>query len=340
MRRRRFFALVAGAMVVAGCDLNGDSADSAVGRLSILEPTADGHGWDGIAGRLASVLVLSGLARSAMAVERPGALGSIPRDAFGAVRGSFTHEGTLLVTAMPMVTAAEIANTAAVVDAATPLARLVGDWTVLVVPSDSRLRTFEDFAAELRRNPAVLTVGGRPEGGSDHVLYGMIGKCLGVDARLLEYAGFLGAEDAAEALQVGRVAALLGSARALRPEITAGRLRPLVVSSGSRLDGIDAPTLLEVEVRLEYSDWCGLLGPKGMSQTDRDAAIALCDRIDAAPRWRALCAANGWSRVYLSGDDFRQWLFTETARTRGVLHELGLLKSSDTTCWGSCVRRP
>ncbi|GAA4191545.1 tripartite tricarboxylate transporter substrate-binding protein [Streptosporangium oxazolinicum] len=339
MRRRGFFALAAGVLVAAGCDAGG-GAGPAVKRLFILEPTADGHGWDGIAGRLATVLVQSGLARTAMAVERRGALGSAPRDAFGAFHGPFAREGRLLVTAMPMVAAAEIANTTAVVNAATPIARLVGDWAVLVVPSDSRLRTFEDFAARLRGNPAGLTVGGGAEGGSDHVLYGMIGKCLGVDTRLLEYAGYLAPEDAAEALQVGRVAALLGSARALRPEIRAGRLRPLVVSSGGRIDGIDAPTLMEVDVRLEYSDWCGLLGPKDMSPGDRDAAIDLCDRIDAAPRWRSLCAAHGWSRVYLSGDEFRQWLFTETARTRGVLHELGLLKSSDTTCWGSCVRRP
>lgn len=339
MRRRGFFALAAGAVVAAGCGAAGNPA-GAVGRLTLLEPTAVGHGWDGIGRRLASILVLSGLARSAMTAGRPGALGAVPRDAFDTPRGPFAREGRLLVTAMPMVTAAEIANTAAVVDATTPLARLVGDWAALVVPAHSRLRTFEDFAAELRRDPSRLTVGGRLEGGSDHVLYGMIGKCLGVDIRLLEYAGYLAAEDAAEALGVGRVAALLGSARSLKPEIVAGRLRPLVVSSGSRLNRIDAPTLLEVDVRLEYSDWCGLLGPKKMNEEDRAAAIALCDGIDAAPRWRDLCAANGWSRVYLSGDDFRQWLFTETARTRGVLHELGLLKSSDTTCWGSCVRRP
>ncbi|MEU4832187.1 tripartite tricarboxylate transporter substrate-binding protein [Streptosporangium sp. NPDC023615] len=360
MRRRGFFALAAGAVVLAGCGGEGAPAGAAVDRLFLLEPAADGHGWDGIARRLASVLVRSGLARTVMAVERPGVLGSAPRDAFvvpgapglagdagdaasgasGASGVSFAREGRLLVTAMPMVAAAEIANTAAVVEAATPLARLAGDWTALVVPAGSRLRAFEDLAAALHRDPAGLTVGGRLEGGSDHVLYGMIGKCLGVDTRLLEYAGYLAAADAAEALRVGRVAAMLGSARALLPAISAGRLRPLAVSSGGRIEGIDAPTLMELGVRLEYSDWCGLLGPRGMSEGDRQAAIALCERLDATPHWRALCAANGWSRVFLGGDDFRRWLSTETGRTRGVLHELGLLTSSDTTCWGSCVRRP
>ena len=97
---------------------------------------------------------------------------------------------------------------------------------------------------------------------------------------------------------------------------------------------------MELEVRLEYSDWCGLLGPRDMRPEDRDAAVALCDRLDASSRWQEACAGNGWNRVYLSGEDFRQWLVTETGRTRGVLTDLGLLKSSSTRCRGGCVKRP
>ncbi len=77
-----------------------------------------------------------------------------------------------------------------------------------------------------------------------------------------------------------------------------------------------------------------------MSDEDREAAAGLCDRIDASPRWRELCAREGWERLYLSGDDFRQWLATETERTRGVLYELGLLGSSDTNCRAGCAIRP
>ncbi|MGW0446539.1 hypothetical protein ACWDWV_14390 [Streptosporangium sandarakinum] len=184
-----------------------------------------------------------------------------------------------------------------------------------------------------------LVMGGRLEGGSDHVLYGMIAKCLGADARLLQYAGYPGTADAVEALRDGRVAAILGSARSFTREIAAGRLRPLVVSSADRLPGIDAPTLMEMDVRLEYTDWCGVFGPRDMGPDDRDRAVALCDALDASPRWRAMCEARGWSRVYLSGDDFRQWLTGETGRARDVLRDLGLLKAFATTCWGSCVRR-
>ncbi|WP_344978564.1 tripartite tricarboxylate transporter substrate-binding protein [Streptosporangium fragile] len=332
-------ALVAGMMAAAGCGSTSGSAGAAVDRLSVVAPVSRGQSWEAVPRTLAAVLTRSRLARTVQVVDRPSGAGSAATDGLGPLRGPFVREGRVLVAGMSLVAGAEIAGSVPLVNATTPLARLVGDWASLVVPDDSRLRSFDDFAAELRRDPAALSVGGRLEGGSDHVLYGMIGKCLGVDARLLDYAGYLTAADAVEALHLGRVAALLGSVRSFRAGIAAGRLRPLVVSSGERVDGVDAPTLLELDVRLEYSDWCGLLGSARMAEEDRDAALALCDGIDADPAWRARCAANGWSRVYLGGDGFRQWLSTETARTREVLRDLGLLKSSDTTCWGGCVGR-
>ncbi|MER5318491.1 Bug family tripartite tricarboxylate transporter substrate binding protein [Streptosporangium roseum] len=340
MHRRRFFVLALGVMVAGGCGGAGGSRVPLAGRLTVVAPAERGQGWDRAARALASVLTGDRLARAAEVSNYPGGLGAAALGAFAAAREPFTREGRLLLTGMPMVAGAEIANAASVVEATTPLARMVGDWAALVVPAGSRLRAFEDFAAALRRDPAGLAVGGRMEGGSDHVLYGMIGKCLGVDTRLLDYAGYSSGAEAAQALHDGRVAALLGSARSFVPEIAEGRLRPLVVSSAERIDGIDAPTLMELDVRLEYTDWCGVLGPRGMSSEDRDVAVALCDRVDASSRWRAICAANGWNRVYLSGDDFRQWLATETRRTREVLNELGLLSTFATSCWGSCVQRP
>ncbi|MEV8632789.1 tripartite tricarboxylate transporter substrate-binding protein [Streptosporangium sp. NPDC051023] len=339
MRRRRFFALALGVMVAGGCGGANGSGAAPAGRLTIVAPAARGRGWDQAARALATILTEDGLVGAAEVSNRPGGVDTATLTAFGAAGGPFTRGGTVLLTGVPMLAGAETADVASVLAATTPLARLAGDWAVLVVAPNSLLRTFEDFAAVLRRNPAELTVGGGVDGGSDHVLYGMIGKCLGVDVRLLDYAGYPTDAEAVEALGEGRVAALLGSAGSLLPEIAVGRLLPLAVSSGERIDGIDAPTLMEREVRVKYADWCGVFGPRGMSPQDRDEVAALCGRIDASPRWQAVCAANGWNRACLSGDDFRQWLVTETRRARGVLGELGLLSSFDTSCWGGCVRR-
>ncbi|MEU9833462.1 tripartite tricarboxylate transporter substrate-binding protein [Streptosporangium sp. NPDC048047] len=372
MHRRRFFSFAAGLAVLGCCGGCGGPDRPFTAMLTLIVPAARGHGWDPLARGMAAVAGAEGLARAAGVENRPGGPAGAALEALashGAPYGSpsgtpygsrsgapsgpssrersvrdplsrepFSRDGRLLLAGMPAVAGAEIADTAAVVDSTTPLARLAGDWAALIVLPGSRLRSFEDLAALLRRDPGGLVMGGRLEGGSDHVLYGMIAKCLGADARLLQYAGYPTAADAVEALRDGRVGAILGSARSFTREIAAGRLRPLVVSSAERLPGIDAPTLMEMDVRLEYTDWCGVFGPRGMSPDDRDRAVALCDALDASPRWRSLCEAGGWSRIYLSGDDFRQWLSGETGRARDVLRDLGLLKAFATTCWGSCVR--
>ncbi|MFI7537710.1 Bug family tripartite tricarboxylate transporter substrate binding protein [Streptosporangium sp. NPDC049376] len=339
MHRRRFLALALGVMVAGGCgDMGGPGAGWAR-RLTIVAPVVRGRRWDQAAHALAAILTGERMA-GAVEVSGAGAQGMAALTAFAAaVGGPFAREGRVFLAGVPMLAGGETADADSVLAASTPLARLAGDWSVLAVSPNSLLRTFEDFVAALRRDPARLVVGGGAGGGSDHVLYGMIGKCLGVDVRLMEYAGYPTESEAVEALHEGRVAALLGSAGSLLPKIATGRLMPLAVSSGERIDGIDAPTLMEREVRLEYADWCGVLGPRAMSPDDRDGAVALCDRIDASPRWQAVCAANGWHRAYLSGDDFRRWLVTETRRTRAVLNELGLLSIPDTNCWGGCVRR-
>ncbi|MFG1751141.1 Bug family tripartite tricarboxylate transporter substrate binding protein [Streptosporangium sandarakinum] len=351
MHRRRFFSFAVGLAVLGGCGGCGGPDRPFTGGLTLIVPAGRGHDWDPLARGMAAVVDEEGLARATTVENHPGdpagdALAALagPPSRERSARGPFPREpfsraGRLLLAGMPAVAGAEIADTAAVADSTTPLARLAGDWAALVVLPGSRLRSFEDLAALLRRDPGGLVMGGRLEGGSDHVLYGMIAKCLGADARLLQYAGYPGTADAVEALRDGRVAAILGSARSFTREIAAGRLRPLVVSSADRLPGIDAPTLMEMDVRLEYTDWCGVFGPRDMSPDDRDRAVALCDALDASPRWRAMCEARGWSRVYLSGDDFRQWLTGETDRARDVLRDLGLLKAFATTCWGSCVRR-
>ncbi|GAA3147848.1 hypothetical protein GCM10010466_43560 [Planomonospora alba] len=343
MHRRRFCWLTAGlVLAAAGCGA-ADEPGPVAGRLAIIAPAERGQDADRVARALAAAVTGDGLALAAEVGNHPGGAGAAALAALAAAGPPglpFARGGGLLVAGMPLVAGAEISGATPVLASTTPLARLVGEWAVLAVSADSRLRSFEDVADALRRDPAELVVGGRAAGGPDHVLYGMIGKCLGVDARLLDYAGYAATPQAVEALYGGRVAAVLGPVRSLAAEIAARRLRPLAVSSRERVDGVDAPALMELDVRLEYSDWRGLMGPAEMGAEDREAAVALCERIDASPRWRGLCARQGWSRLYLSGDDFRQWLSTEIERTRGVLYELGLLNPSNTNCRAGCAIRP
>ncbi|SDI15690.1 putative tricarboxylic transport membrane protein [Sinosporangium album] len=327
MRRRRFLTLSGLALCTAGCG----AADGAAGRESTrisITAANSGHAL-AIAHAIADALRGERLATATLT----GVGGVTSAFAGGSDGGS-----RLLVMGLADLAAAEIDGDGRAAAAVTPLARLIGDCEALVVPARSKFASFEDFAAALKADPAGVPVAGGPTGGADHVLFGMIGQCLGTDVRLLDYAGFHGHAD--PALLGTRVVAAIGPLKAWRAGIARGTLRPLAVSTVSRVKGIDAPTLLECGVRVDYSDWHAIVGAPRLGDDATANAVDLLDRLAASPSWGRACGAHGWRRIDLSGDDCRQWLTSETARIHESLRDLGLLSRPDHRCpGGSCARR-
>jgi putative tricarboxylic transport membrane protein len=281
-------------------------------RLSLLAP----DGRDAFAGSLRSVIEADRLARVDVTETSPAAASA----GLGR-RSDQPREPQVMVAGPGLVAEAAAAPAGRVLARTTPLARLVGEWEVLVASPRSRFRTFEAFAAALRRDPAALPVAGRAVGGPDHVLFGLVAQGLGMDVRLLSYAAYADASQVVSALADARIAVGVGGLRDLAGPIRAGALRALAVSAGDRVPGVDAPTLKESGVRLEYADWRGLVGPAGLGEADRAALCDLCRAVAAAPAWQRA----DWVPMHLEGDDFARWLDTEVARTRAVLADLGTL---------------
>lgn len=321
MRRRQFFALGLGAAAacLAGCGTSVPGAN-ALGRVSVV---SSGEPWIPVAQALTRTLRTAGYAVHGQA----GTAG------YAVLGGKPT---TITVTGLTALAAGQRNEGASVFDTATPLARLVGDVEVIVVPANSRYPDFDAFAAHLVAEPARNLLAGGPQGESDHLLFGLVAQGLGADARLVDYAGYPGAAEAASALLGGKAAVAAGPLSAWRPRIDKGKVRVLAVSSADRVEGIDAPTLLECGVRVDFADWCAVLGPKGMKDDERAAAIAMCDRVAASDHWLDACRTRGWTPLPLSGDGFSQWLGSELERTQDVLFDLGLLDTPSTSCGGSC----
>ena len=104
---------------------------------------------------------------SVRVVNVAGAGGTIGLAQFinaGADRGD-----ALLVTGLIMVGAVLTNRSAVTLEATTPIARLTGDYELLVVPADS---PYDDLAAFLdawKRNPGALAIAGGSAAGTDHI---------------------------------------------------------------------------------------------------------------------------------------------------------------------------
>jgi putative tricarboxylic transport membrane protein len=319
MRRRRFFALGVGlSACAAGCGTEraagppGGPAGPAgpPGRLAV---EAGGPRW---------VPVADVLARTARAAGFP-----ISR----------TPPTTrITITGLHALAASELNSGRSMLDTATPLARLTGGVEVLVVPANSRFKDFDDFGARLLAAPDRTPLAGGPQGEPDHLLFGLIAKGLGADSRRLDYTGFPGSSAAGSALLGGKAAAATGALADWRQAIDKEWVRVLAVSSARRVPGIDAPSLLESGVRVDFADWCAAVGPEGMAEDAKALAIRMCDEVTASKAWRDACRAGQWRSFPLGGDDFAQWLASEIGRTKTVLRELGMIDTPGTTCRAGC----
>ncbi|SDH55681.1 Bug family tripartite tricarboxylate transporter substrate binding protein [Nonomuraea jiangxiensis] len=243
--------------------------------------------------------------------------------------GYETGTGTrITVTGLPELAASELNRARTLDHTATPLSRLIGDVEVVVVPTSSRFKDFDEFGAQLLARPGETMLAGGPQGEPDHLLFGLIAKGLGADTRQVDYTGYAGSQEAVTALLSGKATAAAGLLSEWRASIGSGRVRALAVSSAVRVADLDVPTLLESGVRVDFTDWVAAVGPESMSDEKREAALRMCDEVTGSPGWEAACRANGWTSIPLSGDDFVLWLASEVERTRGVLRDLGLLDTA------------
>ncbi|TDE34886.1 hypothetical protein E1295_36555 [Nonomuraea mesophila] len=315
MRRRRFLVGGLGAALcaaggVAGCGTQ-RATQGAAGLRTRFSINPGGRRW----ARAGSVF--AGVARAA---------------------GFGTGEGPrVTVSGLHALAAAELNQGQSLLDAATPLARLAGEVEVVVVPHNSRFRDFGDFGAALLSRPGQTLLAGGPQGDPDHLLFGLIAKGLGADTRQVDYTGYPSRHEVVAALSSGKAAAAAGRVAEWRTIIGRGRIRALAVSSAERVPDLDAPTLLESGVRVDFVDWMAAFGPHDMPDESRESAVGMCDEVTRSPGWEAACRDAGWVSIPLSGDDFELWLASEVRRTRGVLRDLGMVDTTKSTiCRGGC----
>ena len=160
-------------------------------------------------------------------------------------------------------------------DQVTPLARIVGEYEIVVVPVDSPIQTLADLVAKLKADPGAVSWGGGSVGSTDHILAGLIMKAVGADLAKLNYIAHSGGGEALTSILGGHVTVGISGYGEFGPQVDAGKLRALAVSSEERLPGVDIPTLKEQGLDVAFFNWRGLFAAAGHPAADLEA---LADR--------------------------------------------------------------
>jgi putative tricarboxylic transport membrane protein len=294
--------------------------------LIIVAPAAPGGGWDQTARVMQRVLLEIEPGASVQVDNVPGAAGTIGLARF--VQSERGNPDALLVTGLVMVSGVVINHSPVTLADAIPIARLTGEFEVIVVPAASPYRSLGDLLAAFRADPRAISWGGGSAGGTDDLLIRLVAEQLGFAASGVNYVAFSGGGAALGAVLGGQVTAGVSGYAEFAGQIEAGQLRVLAVSAPERVAGINAPTLREAGVALDLANWRAIVAPPGLSDAERTALTERVAAMAYSAPWKAALTQNGWSDLFLPGQDFRQFLLSEQARVEAVLQRLASAEES------------
>ncbi|WP_137772220.1 MULTISPECIES: tripartite tricarboxylate transporter substrate-binding protein [unclassified Microbacterium] len=287
--------------------------------MTIVAPAAAGGGWDGVARELQQAQKANGLVNNVQVVNMPGAGGTI---ALGNVSVLNGQPNNLLVGGTGLLAATIQFDSAATLDDVTPLAVIVEEYDVIVVPADSPYRTLEDLVAAWKQDPkSVPWTGG---GSFDQLVVTDLALAAGIDPVDTTYISSDGGGEAIQALLNGTARAAAGGYPDNIDQIEAGRLRALALVAEEPIDGIDIPTAAEQGYDITLSNWRMLAAPSGLDTDDIDALTELVLDSVATPEWQDAIDRYRWTERIITGDDLRVFLDDEETRIRALYEEMGL----------------
>ena len=288
--------------------------------LVITAPAAPGGGWDQTARAMQRVLAEIEPGAGVQVDNVPGAAGTIGLSRF--IQSERGNPGALLVTGLVMVSGVILNGSPVSLADTTPIARLTGEYEVIVVPASSPFRSLDDLIGAFKNNPGGVSWGGGSAGGTDDLLVRLLAEQIGLPASSVNYIAFAGGGAALAAVLGGQLSAAVSGYAEFAGQIAAGQLRVLAVSAASRVSSIDAPTLRESGIALDLANWRAIVAPPGLSAAEQEALTARITKLATSAEWRATLAQNGWDDQLLTGPALRQFLLAEQSRIEDLLRRL------------------
>lgn len=201
-----------------------------------------------------------------------------------------------------------------------PIAAFCLSPFVMVVSSESRMKTLPDLIAAARASPGKLTFGSSGTGTLTHMVVELFGVVAKVNLQHIPYKGVTGAY---QDILGGRIDFVSDSPASTLPNIKAGRFRALAVTSPKRSGLLpDVPTLAELGLGAAESDFVtGLLAPTGVPKAVVARLQSETLRVARSAEFQAFLAQQGYEPLALNSEAFSTRIRTELAKWSTVVRE-------------------
>jgi len=318
--RRKFLHLAAGVAALPAVSriARAQSYPARPVRIVVGFPPAGGAD---IVARLMGQWLSERLGQQFIIENRPGAASNIATEAV--VRAPADGYTLLLVTIPNVINATlyDKLNYNFIRDIA-PVASIDRVPNVMEVHPSVPTRTVPEFIAYAKANPAKINMASGGNGTSQHVAGELFKMMTGVN---LVHVPYRGAGPALVDLLAGQVQIMFDTVSGSIGHITAGKLRPLGVTTAERSEALpDIPTVGDFVPGYEASTFHGMGAP-------RNTPLEIIDKLNkeinaglADPKIKARLADLGGTPLVGSPADFSKLIADETEKWGNVIRALNI----------------
>ena len=193
---------------------------------------------------------------------------------------------------------------------------------LLVVPADSKYKTFQDLLNDAKQHPGLVTVGGSGSSTANDLGVAMLNKAAGIK---LTYIPFSGSGAAVPALLGGHVKALMTySTMGVQYK---GKFRALAIASEDRMHVLpDVPTFKELGYNVVEGAYRGVAAPPGTPDSRVDYLAEVFGKVMKDPTVVKKMDENGFKIESMGPAAATALVKKKMVEYHALMQELGRIK--------------
>lgn len=196
---------------------------------------------------------------------------------------------------------------------------------ILVTKANGQLNSIQDIVSTAKKNPTALSIGNAGPGGAHHLSAEMFKKKAGIQMLSVPYKG---GGLASIALQSGEIDLMFEQTYAALPNIKAGKIKALAVTSDKRLPSLpDVPTMAELGYKdVVIYNWLGIIAPKNTPISVVNKLNTEINKVLATPDMKEKIVDPGNIIGGGSPQDYAKFIATENKRWTELIKSIGTIK--------------
>ena len=320
---RRVMMTAAAAMVAFSGAAQADGHQQ-MESLHFLIPGGAGGGWDGTARGTGEALTEAGIVGTASYENMSGGGGGVAIAHM--IENADSMGNTMMVNSTPIVIRSLTGVFPQSFRDLTLVAGTIGDYAALVVSADSDIADMGALVAAYQEDATSFAIGGGSvPGGLDHLVAAMVMEAAGEDPTGFNYIPYDAGGAAMAGLLSGEIQALSTGFSEAVTLADQGEVRILGVTAPERIEGSDAPTMIEQDLDVDFVNWRGFFAAPGLDDETVAAMRASIAAMYDTEEWETVRARNGWVNIHNPGDDFEVFLEGQEQQIGDLMRTLGFL---------------